>query len=248
MEKVVFKSHGGDTMLTSVFYYNMYKPYIIGNAGNRSEGYVPRRERIAQGNEPAGRVFVLNKALRNEIVSYAQSVSDGVSNLRDATKRTAVDMDNFNGAVHKEGFEAALENMADNLENFADFYNNSAGFMQNQQHSTGLRSYSGELVENVTHNRTRLEMLGLSLSEEGRISFNRERVSAMNHKEINVAIGENIEMFEGLRSHTQQLMTEPLIEHMRFRGLSYHYNYRMGTMETDGYSLIEAGMLVDRLV
>jgi hypothetical protein len=226
----------------------MYKPYIVGNVGNRSEGYTPRRERIAHGNEPQGRVFVLNKALRNEIVNYAQSVSNGVSDLRNATKRTAVDMENFNGTVHKKGWEAALENMTDNLENFAQYYNNSAEFMQQQQHSTGLRSYSGEVIENVRHNRSRLEMLGLTLSEEGKMAFDRPFVSAMNNETINVAIGENIEIFEGLRSYTQQLMTEPLIEHMRFRGLSYHYNYRMGTMETDGYSLIEAGMLVDRLV
>jgi hypothetical protein len=235
-------------MLTSVFYYNMYKPYIVGNAGNRSEGYVPRRERIAQGTEPAGRVFVLNKALRNEIVSYAQSVSNGVTDLRNATRQTAMDMENFNGMVHREGWEDALENMADNLENFAEYYNHSAGFMQQQQHSAGLRSYSSEVIENVQHNSERLEMLGLTLSEEGQMAFDRERVSAMNHEEMNVAIGENIEIFEGLRSYTRQLMTEPLIDHMRFRGLSYHYNYRMGTMETDGYSLIEAGMLVDRLV
>jgi hypothetical protein len=235
-------------MLTSVFYYNMYKPYIVGNAGNRSEGYVPRRERIAQGTEPAGRVFVLNKALRNEIVSYAQSVSHGVSDLRNATKETARDMANFNGMVHREGWEDAIENMADNLENFAEYYNRSAGFMSQQQHSAGLRSYSGEVIDTVHHNGARLEMLGLTLSEEGQMAFDREFVNAMNHEQVNAAIGENIEMFEGLRSYTQQLMTEPLIEHMRFRGLSYHYNYRMGTMETDGYSLIEAGMLVDRLV
>jgi hypothetical protein len=226
----------------------MYKPYIVGNAGNRSEGYVPRRQRIAQGSEPSGRVFVLNKALRNEIVNYAQTVSNGVSNLRDATKRTAVDMENFNGSVHKKGYEEALENMANNLENFAEYYNRSAGFMQQQQHSSGLRSYSGEVTENVRRNSARLEMLGLTLSEAGQMAFDRGAVSSMNHDTINVAIGENIELFEGLRSYTQQLMTEPLIEHMRFRGLSYHYNYRMGTMETDGYSLIEAGMLVDRLV
>jgi hypothetical protein len=30
--------------------------------------------------------------------------------------------------------------------------------------------------------------------------------------------------------------------------LNAYYNYHMGTMETDGYGLIEMGMLVDRLV
>ncbi|MCL1862778.1 MAG: hypothetical protein FWF78_04330 [Defluviitaleaceae bacterium] len=235
-------------MLTSVFYYNMYKPYIVGKAGDRNQSYVPRRERIAQGNEPAGRVFVLNKALRNEIVNYAQSVTYGVTGLQDATKRTSANMENFNGEVHRQGYEEALGDMAENLEIFADNYNHSAGFMQEQSHSTGLRSYSDEVIENVHHNSSRLEMLGLTLSEEGRMSFDRDYVLGMNHESMNVAIGENIELFDGLRSYTQQLMTEPLVEHMRFRGLSYHYNYSLGTMETDGYSLIEAGMLIDRLV
>lgn len=244
----IFQAKEADSMLTSVFYYNMYKPYIVGNVNNRSEGYMPRRERIANGNEPAGRVFVLNKALRNEIVNYAQAVSHGVTDLREATKRTAIDMENFNSLVHREGHEAAMERMEDNLEQFAEYYNRSAGFMQVQTHSSGLRAYSGEVVENVLHNRSRLEMLGLTLSEEGQMTFDRPFVSAMNQQQMNVAIGENIETFEGLRSYTQQLMTEPLIEHMRFRGLSYHYNYRMGTMESEGYSLLEAGMLVDRLV
>ena len=235
-------------MLTSVFYYNMYKPYIVGKAGDRNEGYVPRRARIAQGNEPAGRVFVLNKALRNEIVNYAQSVTNGVTGLREATKRTSIYMENFNGEVHRQGYDEALSNIADNLEGFADNYNHSAGFMQNQSHSTGLRSYSDEVVENVHHNSNRLQMLGLTISEEGAMAFDRDHVMSLNHETMNVAIGENIELFDGLRSYTQQLMTEPLVDHMRFKGLSYHYNYRMGTMETDGYSLIEAGMIVDRLV
>jgi hypothetical protein len=226
----------------------MYKPYIVGNAGNRGETQTPRRARISHGNETAGRVFVLNKALRDEIVNYARAVSDGVTDLRDATKRTAADMERFNAMVHRDGWENALENMTENLAEFAEYYNRSADFMNTQKHSAGLRAYSSEVIENVHHNRGRLKMLGLTLTDEGRLNFDREAVSALSHEAMNVAIGENIETFDGLRSHTRQLMTEPLVEHMRFRGLSYHYNYRMGKMETDGYNLIESGMLVDRLV
>ena len=238
-------------MLTSVFYYNIYRPYIVGNVNNREGNYVPRRERINSergGGGESSRVFVLNKSLRNEIVSYAQAVSFGVTDLRETTKRTARDMEDFNGTVHRDGFESAVSGLANNLERFSHYFNRSAGFMQQQMHSSGLRAYSGEVVENVNHNRERMEMLGLNLSEGGQMSFNRELVTQMNHEQINVAIGENIEIFEGLRTYTQQLMTEPLVEHMRFRGLNYHYNYRLGTMETEGYSLIEAGMLVDRRV
>jgi len=238
-------------MLTSVFYYNIYKPYIVGNVAGREIGSnAPRRERIqtSREGETPGRIFVLNKALKNEIVRYAQAVSHGVTDLREATKQTALDMENFNRTVHMDGWEYAIRNLSEDLEQFADDFNRSAGFMQSQLHSSGLRAFSHEVVDNVFHNRGRLEMLGLSLSEEGQLSFSRAQMESMNHEEVNVAIGENIAIFEGLKSYTQQLMTEPLVEHMRFRGLNYHYNYRMGTMETEGYSLIEAGMLVDRLV
>jgi hypothetical protein len=239
-------------MLTSVFYFNLYKPYIVGNVSNRGgEGYVPRRERIStprEGTETARRTFVLNKSIRNEIVNYAQAVSFGVTDLRSATKQAAIDMENFNRTVYVDGWEYAVSNLSENLERFAGDFNKSAGFMQNQLHSAGLRAFSNEVSDNVFDNQSRLEMLGLTLSEEGQMAFDRARVSSMNHDEINVAIGENLEIFEGLRTYTQQLMTEPLIEHMRFRGLNYHYNYHMGTMETEGFTLLEAGMLVDRLV
>jgi len=239
-------------MLTSVFYFNLYKPYLVGNVSNRgNQVYAPRRERIAAGREnteASGRTFVLNKSLRNEIVRYAQAVSFGVTDLRSATKQAANDMENFNRSVYVDGWENAVNNLAGDLEQFADDFNRSAGFMQSQLHSAGLRAFSNEVAENVYENRSRLEMLGLTLSEEGSMAFSRGQVEAMSHEEINAAIGENLEIFEGLRNYTQQLMTEPLMEHMRFRGLNYHYNYRMGTMEAEGYSLLEAGMLVDRLV
>ena len=123
-----------------------------------------------------------------------------------------------------------------------------AGFLQTQNHSHGLRAYSGEVAESIHHNRERLEMLGITVSEEGRMHFEKSCVESMTIAEINEAISENLALFEGLRAFSGQLLTEPLLEHMRFSGLRYHYNYRLGTMEAEGYSLIEAGMLVDRRV
>ncbi|MCL2204116.1 MAG: hypothetical protein FWB88_09295 [Defluviitaleaceae bacterium] len=239
-------------MLTSVFYYNLYKPYIVSNANNRGgEHFSPRRSRIADKRdapETSGPIFVLNKSLKNEVIRYARSVSHGVVDLRVATHRTANDMQDFNRTAHLEGWETAVGNLVENLTSFAHNYNRSAGFMQAQDHSAGLRAFSYEVADNVFYNRSRLEMLGLSLSENGHFTFDSEQVRAMSFEEVNVAIGENIEIFSGLQSFTQQLLSEPLVEHMRFQGLSYHYNYQRGQMETDGFSLLEMGMLVDRVV
>ena len=239
-------------MLTSVFYYNIYRPYLVGNVTNRGNNvYTPKKERINTGRErPAevGRIFVLNKTLRKEIVEYAQAVSHGVTDFREATKHTVTNMETFNRTVHREGFYYAMENLAYDLESFAEYFNKSSVFLQTQIHSDGLRAFSNEVAENIFHNRDRLSMLGISLSADGNMYFSKSQIESMTHNEINVAIGENLAIFEGLRAFSGQLMTEPLLEHMRFTGLKYHYNYRLGTMEAEGYSLIEAGMLVDKKV
>ena len=238
-------------MLTTIFYYNIYRPYLVGNVSNRGNSvYTPKKERINTSREStdSGRIFVLNKAIRNEIVEYAKAVSHGVTDFREATKDTVTNMESFNRTVHMDGWNYAVDNLAYDLENFAAYFNRATGFLQTQVHSDGLRSYSNEVSENIFHNRNRLEMLGISLSEDGRMFFSRSQIESMTHREINLAIGENLAIFEGLRTFSGQLMTEPLLEHMRFRGLQYHYNYRLGTMEAEGYSLIEAGMIVDRRV
>jgi len=237
-------------MLTSVFYYSLYRPYIVGGTNSRNDGS-PRRERIntARENEAAaGRVFVLNKSLQTEILSHAQSITSGVTSLRSSTGRTASDMENFNRTVHREGWEDAVNGLARNLSGFANGYNQSVEFMQAQEHSAGLRAFSEEVTDNVFYNRGRLEMLGLTLSEGGRLAFSQDQIRGMSYQQINAAIGENIEIFEGLRAYTNQMLSEPLIEHMQFRGLNYHYNYQLGRMETEGFNLLEAGMLVDRVV
>jgi len=224
----------------------------VGNVNNRgNEKFSPRRARINTGRENTevtGRVFVLNKALRNDIVNYANSVTYGVTDLRASTKRATQDMEYFNRTVYQDGFDEALEGLTNDLADFAEDFNRSTEFMQAQEHSAGLRSFSSEVADNIFYNRGRLEMLGMTLSNNGRLEFSRDQVRNMTYEEVSAAIGENLEIFEGLRSYTQQLMTEPLVEHMRFRGLTYHYNYQMGRMETEGFNLIESGMLVNRLV
>ena len=240
-------------MLTSVFYFNLYRPYIVGRAGGSSEVGTARRERINSSRstpegDTAGRVFVLNKSVRDDIVSHAQAVTGGVTELRSAAGRTTYDMTNFNRTVYEEGLETAVDSLSTNLDSFATGFNRSADFMQNQEQSSGLRAFSEEVIDNVTYNSGRLELLGFAITEEGRLSFDREHIASMTHEQLSVAIGENIEIFEGLRTYTTQMLSEPLAEHMSFRGLTYHYNYQLGRMETDGFSLLEAGMLVDRSI
>jgi len=157
-------------------------------------------------------------------------------------------MENFNRNVHKEGYEAAQDWIADDLEEFAGHVNAAADFMQKQAHSGSLKIFSYELADNLQYNRERLALLGLTLGEDGRVNFDRPFLKGLSQEKINVAIGENIQIFSGLQKHAVTFLNAPLAEHMKFKGLGYHYNYKLGKMEMDGFDVIEAGMLVDKAV
>lgn len=236
-------------MLTSVYYYNLYKPYIV---SNRESGvYAPKRGRIAdrrESTESYGQVYVLNKSLKDEIIRYAHNVSQGVTGLRSSTHETTTDMENFNRNVHNQGYDTALEWLTDDLAEFTDKYNDASDFLQKQTHSDGMRTFAYEVADNLYYNRDRLSMLGLSFTEDNGLRFDRSFAAKLSLDEANIAIGENIQIFADLYRQASGMLNEPLSEHMNFKGLGYHYNYQMGTMEADGFGMIETGMLIDKAV
>jgi hypothetical protein len=221
--------------------------------GSREAGtYAPKRSRIADKRDTSepktGQMYVLNKAIKNEIISYAQNVSNGVTKLRATTRQTAKDMENFNYNVRKDGFNAARNYLDEDLAEFAERYNAATGFMQQQTQSTELRTFSYEISDNLAYHKDRLAQLGLSTDESSRLNYNREYFGTLNQSDIYDAIKENTPVFAGLQRHAGNFLTEPLVTHMHFKGLGYHYNYTMGKMEADGFSMMEAGMLIDKAV
>ncbi len=143
-------------MLTSVYYYNIYKPYIVGT--REMNNYAPRRARIADKKESpealsGGRMYVFNKAVKDEIINYAQNVSYGVTNLRASARHTSNDMENFNRNAHREGFSEAVNLLTEDLSKFARHYNEATDFLQNQEQSANLRTFSMEVTDNINYNK-----------------------------------------------------------------------------------------------
>ena len=238
-------------MLTSIYYYDLYKPYIMST--RESNSVAPKRGRIADKKSapPAskGQDFVLNKAVKNEIVGYARDVSNGINNLRSSARRTQQDMERFNHLVHREGWDYALGSLTKDLSKFADQYNNSTEFLQAQNRSSELRTFSDEITDHLRYNSEQLHSLGFSFSEDSRrVNFDRSVVEGMSHSRINIVIGENMHIFNDLQRHAETALREPLIEHMNFGGLGYHYNYKLGMLKADGFNLLEVGLLVDEVV
>ena len=234
-------------MLTNAFYFKLYRPYMfdIRDQHNR----IVRRARIAEKTpqyvKDQGMTFILNKALKDEIVNYAQNVSHNVTGLNIAVRSLMRDMRNFEDTAEEYGHEAAIQQIEYRLDRLTEAFNQNANFMEYQQHSAQLRNFSYELSNNVYHNRERLGRVGFYFSEEEEVRFNPDSLRLLHDDEIKTAFDESLQVFSVLYRNTGDILSAPLSEHMQFKGLSYHYNYRLGKIVEDGFGMIQSGMLLD---
>ena len=234
-------------MLTNAFYFTLYRPYILGSR-DAVNNYTSRRARIAERTPQYmldhGMTIVLNKALKDEIVKYAQNVSCSVTGLKYAVRSLINDIENFSINTMEFGFEAATQAVEERLTFLSDTYNENTTFMRQQQHSPQLRTFSYEIGDNVYHNQYRLEKLGFSFSEEG-VHFDPVAYRILGREELQSAFNDNIQVFISLYQSTDDILAAPLSDHMHFRSFSYHYNYKLGRMVEDGFGIIQSGMLLD---
>ena len=238
-------------MLTNAYYYNLYRPYIVGNRDRNT--IVEKRSRIArttpQEKLDRGMTIVLNKSLKQEIISYARNVSQGVTYFKSAVRMALADMGSFGLNAMYNGYESAIDSVEENLANLSAAYNSSTLFLEQQQQSRDLRSFSQILRERVYQGQDRLGLLGFSLGlESDSLQFDRTVLRSLSHIEMHAAIGANMQVLHGLHQSATAVLTSPLSSHMGFKGLNYHYNYKLGRMVEDGFGIIESGMIVDKVV
>jgi hypothetical protein len=197
----------------------------------------------------SGMVFVLNKSAKSEIINYARNVSFGVTDFKTAANTLLRDMGGFSLNAMYNGYATAMHMVSEGLKNVAEAYNAGTAFLDRQSQSNELRFFSQSLRDRMSQGRDRLELLGITIDEQtDTISFDNSVFLGLSQIEAHAAIGANIQIFHSLSRTTTEILTAPLSSHMRFSGLSYHYNYQLGRMVEDGFGLIESGMIVDRVV
>jgi hypothetical protein len=232
-------------MLTNIYYYNFYKPYIISNHG--TGGVTERRDRIAEKHRipEQNEQIILNKAQKTETVRYARNVSYSVNHFKLAVNGLMYNIDEY-AQSRGEQRDRALEHVTESLQQVSDTYNRGTRFMREQPHSPRLRTYSYELGDIFHHHRNSLERIGYTMPEgDTRINFDRAKLRSMPREEVQWAIATNMPAFNSLRRSATDVLREPLSEHMNFKGLGYYYNYKMGTIMEDGFGAIESGMLLN---
>lgn len=237
-------------MLTNLYYYEFYKPYMLQVTGGGVNS-VPKRSKITdksqieQGKEAA---FLLNKSLKSDVIGYARNVSHSVVGTKEAAKDLIIDMENFNKNVYNKDLDTARRWVSEGISHFTDTYNSAMSFLFSQSHSGDLRGFGESLAQTLGYNRENLQSLGLSLGDTGRLSYDAGYFEKLDHSKINIAIGENLNLFQNVYDSSSDVLRTPLTEHMNFKNLNYYYNYKYGMIQADTFKIIESGMLVDMAV
>jgi len=237
-------------MLTNIYYYDFYKPYLLSTQTADTQTPAPRRKKVAEKAPVSTQDYkvLLNKSMKTDVVSYARNVSDSVVGAKNVSKNLVRDMEDFNKNTYKHGYSTAKGWISDDLDAFAKQYNDSVKFLSSQQHSPALRKFAGNIKAKVTDGVGELQPLGVSMDETGALSFDKEKFGNLNEAQIHQGIGQSINLFSNLYNDSANVLSEPLTEHMKFKGLGYYYNYKLGAMESDTFKIIESGMLVDKAV
>jgi len=232
-------------MLTNVFYYDLYLPYLLSHL-ERTGAVIQRKQPITQRAEIApNAAFMMNKALKLDVLNYVRGISEAVNGTRESARFVISEMRSFNQNAFEHGLLYASKMVSVGLARFAKAHNNSVEFMESQEHSPFLYSFAQEIIELFDGARYELAMMHL-LTDDGRtLTFDPKGFESRDVGELNSAFSNSIGLFSEVYRGASQLLTAPLTEHINFRNLSYYYNYKLGTVIADTFKLIDSGIIIN---
>jgi len=238
-------------ILTSLFYYDLYRPYIVKEIWKEDSISRPKItfERFltnATETRPSDedRTIRLNKAFKREVSDYATNLAHSVIGFKDAVKYATYATERF--ALSRREYD--LEHLSGDLLAFTESYNHGLRFALTQNHSPLLRATADE-QDSVLRNRTELlANFGLNFSNEtNEIRFDTEHYQAQsqNGKLTHSMMATLRNTFENVYNLSAEIMQLPLSAHMEFNELRFYYNYQPYLSTADTFGIIESGMIVN---
>lgn len=233
-------------MLTNIFYYNFYKPYIVKESSSvKPSVRAKAKTEIAQSRtSKSGEStyeYSLNKAIKNEVISYATDISSNLNSIKETTnflinRYTRRDIVSKN---EKKNFADGLESFVNEINSFGYFYEST------EKSSPALNGYEAVLSDRIEEYAEKLSYIGIKKDSEGTLAFDREAFEVIDKNNYIDHIFESAQMFKDIYDDTCEVMQLPLAEHMNFKNLDYYYNYTYIPKDKSEFKYIETGMLVD---
>jgi len=231
-------------MITNVYYYNLYAPYILNNFKRKKIAEFPRGERfLSDGDE----TYILNKALKNEVIGYATELTGVVNGLKDSSKNIVKDAGEFLKNEREEGFVTAVKWLEGDLADFVGAYNKTMKFSKKNRDSRILTDFADTLNYDLSISLKALSKYFIIETDDDCLIFDEKSFARVTKKRILIANKQNLPFFEHVYGLTGNLLLAPLSEHMNFKNLKYYYNYKTGTISKDSFAITGSGMIVNEV-
>ncbi len=235
-------------MITSLYYYNYYRPRILKSSGSTFVKQMPFKQTLAYAQE---KPYNLTAAYKDDVINYAKQLSDTVNETKTSTMETISIIDNMfsddakkeakglkkhnkdKDAVSIKSLKRALKDLSGALNKTVDFKSQSEEFNEYSQNIKEIVSSSDSLRD-----------LGL-VYEDGGYTVDPKKVSNLNPDELEDILKDSYDSLKGIYSNTSEFLRAPLSKHMAFKSFSYYYSYGTGIIKNDSFNLISTGTLLN---
>lgn len=234
-------------MLTSMYYYDFYKPYILQRHLQPGIfGAYPRS--VALKNTR----FTKNNALRRNVLDYVENVCRNAVEMKDSARYLAHNSENYYVAALRESFETAKRWVEEDVTLFVRAFNAAVRFGLDQVHSPHLLHYAGNLKEIALDNVATLKDAGIYVDNDAYMRFDPDKIKEMDYERFTEMLSGTAKTAASVYDRTNTFLLLPAESHMNFRPLSYYYNYRVERVPQGSDSkytvVLHCGLILDRVI
>lgn len=240
-------------MITTLYYYDHYKPYLIGNSseqeskdGVSTPSTSRAKPKIQTQSSTKDRSIYLNKSLSKNIIGYVNDFSTMVNKMKDSSRHILKDMDELkSGTLNNQEFKETKGWLEQDIEGFVASYNDVQSFDKGKESSKIFNEFSSKIGKSVGGNVSKLKSLGVTMNDTGELEFDKEKYNSLSKNNLKKSISTTENTVFDVNQSTTQIMKEPLSKHLNFKELGYYYNYGIGG-GSDPHKLIGTGFVIDK--
>lgn len=209
-------------MLTNLYYYDHYKPFII----NKKDSISAPIAKTKNGKKATS--YYLNKSLNTNVCLYIENLSTSFNTLKNIS----------NNILEKPKYTLD-KNKKNLISSFTLAYNDFIKFLRNNSdNSKDFKNIENIIKDSIIKNKEFLKDININVSDDMLLSFNNEEIACS-------LTTQNVKSFyKDMYSNLCSFMKEPMSNHMNFKEFSYYFNYSYA-QKNASFKMIEQGILID---
>lgn len=236
-------------MITSIYYYNYYKPNILKNSAVSVVKQAPFKQNVHYNNTT--KPISLSTAYKDDVLDYVKNLSDAVNstkvsatNLLELTKD--IEHNQSNKDLKEQKKKRTESEMRADISKYgkklSDSLNKSINFSSTTSQSEEFDEFSKNLKMKASNSKS-LEEIGLTFDTE--FSFSDDALNDLNYSDVKNLFKNATSDINDLYDMTNDFLKKPLSSHMSFKSFSYYYSYTSGIIKTDSFNIISRGTILD---